>query len=194
MLNHLNMKKERWYDDCQVCNAMHKITSTLRNNATYIFVIEYMYWAQENICLHLGKCQALEYCVSYSRFVWPIFYDLSLVILLTFTHLSVDLDDVALLLAVCITERIVFARWRSIFFEKRAEGDTFIIRTSRFTCLFTDLLQSVREDFWGLWLRVSVTGRKWEKGQLHEKLYFCLVLLWKIFWWIIFCCKSQSFS
>ena len=77
MLNHLNMKKERWYDDCHVCNAMHQITPTLRNNATYIFVIEYMYWAQENICLHLGKCQALEYCVSYSRFVWPIFYMIS---------------------------------------------------------------------------------------------------------------------
>ena len=46
-----------------------------------------------------------------------------------------------------------------------SEGDTFIIRTSRFTCLFTDLLQSVREDFWGLTLTRCVTERKWEKGQ-----------------------------
>ena len=194
MLNHLNMEKERWYDDCHVCNTMHQITPTLLNNATYIFVIEYMYWAQENICLHLGKCQALEYCVSYSRFVWPIFYDLSLVILLTFTHLSVDLDDVALAGCLHYRENRVCQMKKHLLWEKSRGRHLHHqnITIHMFVHRSTTICQG---GLLGL-----VTACECDRAQMGKraatwkKLYFCLVLLWKVFWWIIFCCKSQSFS
>ena len=119
------------------------------------YVILHVLSSGENrsICLHLGMCQAYN-IVFFLRFIFS---------LVSFTHLS-GMSWWLLLLCCSIENRVCQMKKHLL-----SEGDTFIIRTSRFTSLFTSTT-ICQPQFWVCQQQNCVTEKS--KRAEHEKLFF----------------------